>query len=69
MGRGKHMDTVVYIYSETMFDALKRAQNLPAVKHDKLPFDIQEITREEYIQGKKENKYIKTLTEMSSIEK
>ena len=60
-GAGKPKDVPVYVYAENMPAAIKRAMSLPAVKHDEIPLNAKEITKEEYEQGRKEKLYIKTI--------
>lgn len=57
MGTGNYIPVTVYVQAEDMFSAMKKAQKLPAVKHDKTPLLAKEITKEEYDIGLLNNEY------------
>ena len=48
MGTGNYTPVTIYIQADDMFSAMKKAQRLPAVKHDKTPLLAKELTKEEY---------------------
>jgi len=61
-GRGRTRDIPVFIFEKDMTSAMKRAMNMPGVKHDKIPLSAKEITKEEYDQGIQENAYKKFIS-------
>lgn len=60
-GAGRTREVPVYVFAKDMSSAIKRAMNLPAVKHSEIPLTAKEITKEEFEQGRKENLYLKTI--------
>ena len=65
VGRGKSRETYLYIYAENIMQAMERAQKTPAVKHNKIPLNIVEITKEEFIEGKKDDPYTKAMDQLN----
>lgn len=51
LGCGKELPAWIYIKAKDILKAMSKARHLPAVKHSKLPSNIVEITKEEYIEG------------------
>ncbi|MBR6779098.1 MAG: hypothetical protein IKM43_03025 [Clostridia bacterium] len=66
IGARNSRETFLYIYAKNMMDAMKYAQNTPAIKHGKLPLKILEITEDEYYQGKEEDPYIKAIDQLNN---
>ncbi len=60
-GRGKHQDVPIYIYAKCMTEAMKYAQNMPAIKKDKMPISLVEISKEEYEEGRAKDEYKNTI--------
>jgi hypothetical protein len=56
-GNGKGIAEWVYIQSTSIIGAMKKAQQIPGVKHGKLPLETREITFEEYEEGLQQGKY------------
>ena len=57
LGNGKGVSVWVYIKSSSIMSAIKKAQNIPGVKHGKLPLEAKEISLAEYEEGIAEAKY------------
>ena len=57
LGAGYGLEAWLYIKSKNMFNAMKKAQKFPGVKHGRLPQYAIEISKEEYCQGIKEKNY------------
>ena len=66
MGNGKSRETFLYIRANSILKAMSIAKKTPAVKHSLLPLSIQEITREEYIAGRKEDPYIQAMDQLNN---
>ncbi len=64
-GKGKPRATHVYIKGENIFEAMENAKKIPAVKHDRMPLDIREISKEEYKEGRKDSLYIQAMKTLS----
>ena len=60
-GRGKAKEVPVFIAADNMSEAMAKAMQLPAIKHDHLPLSAKEITKEEFDQGRQENVYIRMI--------
>jgi len=61
LGFNKGLPTYVYVKSKSIVTAMNVARKLPCVKHHKLvPYAV-EITKEEYIEGSKNNKYLENI--------
>ena len=59
MGVGKALETVFYFKAQNAYHAMCLAQKMPSVKHTKLPLKTEEITAEEYYEGRKKSAYHK----------
>ena len=60
MGAKNYVEVPLFIKAVDLFSARKIASKLPAVKHYSV-LSIKVITEEEYISGRKENIYRKTI--------
>lgn len=66
LGTGKSLESWVYVYGKNAYNAMKYAQNIPAVKHSKIPKLIQ-ISKEEYLEKSKENDYYKKMDVINNV--
>lgn len=57
MGVGNSLETVFYFKAASAYDAMCLAQNMPSVKHKRVPLKTEEITAEEYYEGRKTSAY------------
>ena len=51
LGCGNSTTALIYYKATSAYKAMKKAQNLPAVKHNNLPIQVKMITEEEYLNG------------------
>ena len=56
VGQGNNVETCVYVYGKNAYEAMKFAQKIPEVKHNKIP-NLIKITKEEYQKGIEEKEY------------
>lgn len=63
-GSGKSLDITFYFKARDAYDAICRAKRMPSVKHGKIPMKVEQITQEEYIQGRQQSAYHKEGQEM-----
>jgi len=66
LGAAKSVECWVYVYGKNAYDAMKYAQNIPAVKHSKIPKLI-EITKEEYLQNINNEDYYKKMDAINNV--
>lgn len=59
VGAGKSRDLILYIKAPDIITATEQAKKMPAVKHDKSVQYAEEITKEEYLEGRKTSAYNK----------
>ena len=63
LGTGHSNEINLYVKAKDTYTAMKRARMIPGVKHSRVPLSTVEITKEEYDQGMKENRYLKYMQE------
>lgn len=57
-GNGNNDNTITFYFKATdSYDAMRRGQSMPGVKHSRLPLSVREITEEQYIQNRKVSAY------------
>ncbi len=56
-GAGRVMDVPVFPRAENLVDAIAEAMKYPGVKHKKIPLTAKEISKEEFLAGRKEDVY------------
>lgn len=56
-GTGKYGDITFYICSTDTASAVEAAKAMPGVKHDRLPQSVEQITRKEFLNGRKTSAY------------
>lgn len=64
IGAGGEVDITFYFEADNAYDAMCQARKMPGVKHHKMPNKIEEITEEEYLEGRKQSAYHKEGREM-----
>ena len=69
LGIGQGLEAWLYIESKNMLDAVRRAKNFPGVKHSRLPMMALEISKEEYLEGLKEQNYKKWMNKINKNSK
>lgn len=57
LGAGKSGEIIFYIKAKQICDAVRQAQKMPGVKHCQFIAKALEISREEYIEGRKISAY------------
>lgn len=63
-GAKNSLETDFYFAAQNAYDAMCMAKKMPGVKHDKMPLKVEEITEEEYVEGRKTSAYHKANQEM-----
>ena len=66
LGSGHHRESCLYIYARGIMEAMSIAQRAPAVKHSKIPLNIVEITKEEFLKGRKINPYDTVMDQLNN---
>ena len=66
VGSGNSRETCLYIYAENIMSAMKIAKRTPAVKHNKLPLNIIEITKEEFEEGRYRDPYTTAMDQLNN---
>lgn len=57
VGNGRYSEIVFYIKADNMSSAIDKAIRMPSVKHNRYAFNAVEITKKEYIDGRKISAY------------
>ena len=65
MGNGKSRETYLFIYADSILKAMSIAKRTPAVKHSLLPLSVQEITEEEFKEGRKNDPYENAMDQLN----
>ena len=66
LGTGKGVSEWVFIKSNSIVSAMKKAQQLPGVKHGKIPLETCEISFEEYQAGLEQGKYYEKIDSLQN---
>lgn len=59
VGSGKSQEIVFYIEADDIATAVKKAMMMPGVKHSRYASNATEVTKEEYVEGRKVSAYTK----------
>ena len=59
VGAGRHREIVFYIEARSIMAATAIARKMPGIKHSHSVLSAQEITRDEYIEGRTVSAYSK----------
>ena len=57
LGAGRGAEITFYIAAPDVMTAINKAQKMPAVKHSKFAVSAKEITKDEYMEGRKVSAY------------
>lgn len=57
IGAGDSLESAFYFEANNAYHAMCLARKMPSVKHNKLPLKVEEITMEEYLEGRKISAY------------
>lgn len=68
LGVGYGLEAWLYVKAKNMYDAIKKAQKFPGVKHRRLPKQALEISEENYLAGLKEQNYKKWMNKIAKLE-
>ena len=57
LGAGNETDILFYFIATNAYDALCKAKKMPGIKHHRLPLHVEEISENEYANGRKHSGY------------
>lgn len=61
VGIGHSADITFYFKAKDIISAMNQAKKMGGVKHTKMPLNMKQITEQEYLEGRKENAYVRAM--------